>query len=426
MTIPSIILSITICLFLLVTPRRFLLFPFIMAACFMPMNQRIIILALDFTLLRMLIVTGVLRMLIRGETGDIQWNRFDKLILCWVIIESLVYIVQQSTGSATITRAGVMFDSIGMYWLFRQAMRNWDDVFQAVKMFAIFAIITAPLIAWEKFQESSFFSIFGPVAGAFHRGRYRAAGSFPHYIIMGCFWATLLPFYYARIKAGKQVALYWLATLASLLSVYSSASSTPLFTIVAVVLFTRIYSYRMYGKVMFWGTCFVLFALHLIMKAPVWHLISRIDIFGGSTGYHRYFLFNNFINHMSEWFLLGTKSTAHWGHAQQDLTNQFVMEGVRGGMITLLIFMVVIYCAVKIPGKLSLQCVNPEIKWMSWGICVAMLTHFVTFWGVSYFGQINMLLYFTLALVGFSLEQSTFFSSEETCCTASDPIHSVA
>ncbi len=177
-------------------------------------------------------------------------------------------------------------------------------------------------------------------------------------------------------------------------------------SVIGIIIFWNLYVHRKHGRIIFISICSGLFLLHLIMKAPVWHLISRIDIFSGSTGWHRYILFDNFINYISEWFLLGTESTAHWGDSQTDLTNQFVLEGVRGGMITLLIFILLVYYAIKIPGKLSLSPVAPEIKWMSWGICVAMLGHFVTFWGISYFGQVEMLLYFTFALVGFSLEKS--------------------
>lgn len=345
--------------------------------------------------------------MMRGETRAVDWNVFDKMVLTWALIGSLIYILQQATFSAFILRAGVMLDGLGIYWLFRQILQNWDDVFSVLKAFAIFAIITAPLIALEKFQETSFFSLFGTVASSFHAGRFRASGSFPHYIMMGCFWASLLPIFYARIKTGKQLALYWAAIIAALSNVYFSASSTPLLTVIATVFFWKLYSYRMHGQIIFWVTCFGLIILHLIMNAPVWHLMSRVNVYSGSTGWHRYFLFDNFIKHASEWFLLGTKSTAHWGHAQQDLTNQFVLEGVRGGGATLLIFALVIYYAVKIPGKISLGDIDPGVKWMAWGICVAMLGHFVSFWGVSYFGQINMLLFFNFALVGFAFEQST-------------------
>lgn len=384
-----------------------------MAICFVPMNQRLIIANLDFTILRILILVGVLRLLTRNETRVIKWNSFDKLILSWVIIGSIVYIIRWWNFDAVINRSGVMFDCLGMYWLTRHAIRNWNDIIYSIKIFAFFAIVSAPLIALEKFRQPSFFEIFGPVAAQFHAGRFRCAGPFPHYIMMGCFWASLLPFFYACIKANADKWFYLLAITAALSNVYFSASSTPIITVITIILFWNIYKYRMYGKALLWSTCTGLFFLHLIMNNPVWHLIARVNIFGGSTGWHRYFLFDNFIKNISEWFFLGTKSTAHWGHAQSDLTNQFVLEGVRGGFITLIIFILVIYKAIQIPGRYSLQETNQEVKWLSWGICVAMLGHFITFWGVSYFGQINMLLYMTFAFVGFTLEKSVDFDELE-------------
>ena len=377
-----------------------------MAACFVPMNQRMLLFNLDFTILRILVFVGFLRLTLRNETRAIPWNKFDKLFLSWIVIGSFVYFAQQRNSAAVILKLGVMFDSLGMYWLFRQAVQQWEDIFLAVKIFAVFAIITAPLIALEKFQETSFFSLFGPVAGEFHRGRFRAAGSFPHFIVMGCFWTLLLPLFYSRIKTQKNNLLISLAIFAALSNVYFSASSTPVLTVVAIICFWNIYNIREYGTTIFRLVCLGLLALHMVMKAPVWHLISRIDVFSGSTGWHRYILIDNFINHISEWFFLGTKSTGHWGHVQSDITNQFVLEGFRGGMITLIIFAFLVYQAVKIPGRLSLEIEDPEIKWTCWGICVVMLGHFTSFWGISYFGQINMLLYFSLALVGFVLEKS--------------------
>ena len=404
---PSILLSIFLCFFLLISPRRLFFFPFVVAACFSPLNQRFILFNLDFTLLRILILIGLLRLAIREETRDIQWNKFDKLILSWTVVGGLVYTIQQGTTGAIINRLGVLFDSLGMYMLFRQIIYKWEDIFQAIKIFAVFAILTAPLIALEKLQVTNFFSLFGPTQGQFHRDRFRAAGSFPHYIMMGSFWASLLPFFYARIIARKDVYFYWLAIIASLGNVYCSASSTSIFTVVAIFFAWQLYNLRMHGKIIFLGNIALLILLHLVMNAPVWHLLSRIDIFGGSTGYHRYNLVDKFLKNISEWFLLGTKSTEHWGWGLQDITNQFVLEGVRGGSITLIIFIVIIYSAVKIPGKLSLNIHALEEKLMSWAISVAMLGHFATFWGVSYFGQINMLLYFCFALVGFSLEKSS-------------------
>jgi hypothetical protein len=391
---------------LLTTPRKFFLFPFIMAACFVPMNQRFIIFDLDFTILRILTLFGILRLVFRNETREVIWNTFDKLIVSWSIVGSVIYIIQVGNTSGFIYKSGVMFDCLGMYWLFRQTIRNWDDINQTIRMFAFFAIITAPIIGMEKIQQSSYFSVFGPVQGQFHRQRYRCAGPFPHYIMMGTFWAVLLPLFYAQIKAKKHKILYFIAISAAISNVYLSASSTPIMTTIAIILFWYLYEYRMHGKKILWASIFVLFSLHLIMKAPVWHLMARADIFAGSTGWHRYYLFDNFIKNFSEWFLIGTRDTAHWGRGLNDITNQFVLEAVRGGFITLVLFTIIIYNAIKIPGRLSLSETDSEKVWILWAICVAMLGHFFTFWGVSFFGQINMLLYLTFTFVAFSLENS--------------------
>lgn len=403
----TLIILALLCFILCCSPRRYIMFPFIVAACFVPMNQVIDIFGLNFTVLRILIICGCLRMMVRRETRILKWNSFDKLILGWAVTGSVIYIIQQANFSSIVFKSGALLDSIGMYWITRQLIITWDDVFQSIKLFAIVALLTAPLIVMEKIQESSFFSIFGPTYGMFHRGRYRAAGPFSHYILLGCFWITLIPFFYASIKANKERMLCWIAIASSLCIMYCSASSTPILTLVGIIIFWNIHPYRVHGALIFRIAILSIFLLHLIMKAPVWHLMSRVDIYSGSTGWYRYALFDNFIKNISSWFLLGLSDTTHWGQGMTDITNQFVLEAVRGGMVTLLFFIAIMYRAVKIPGKLSVDSTSIEVKWISWAICIAMLGHFITFWSVSYMGQINLLLYFSLALVGFCLEKSS-------------------
>lgn len=404
----TIIVCILLSLLVFVLPRRKLLLPFIIAACLVPMNQNITIASLHFTSLRILIFVCMLRLLIRGEIQPLNWNSFDKLFLKWNIIGTFIYLILWSSLQALIYKSGEIYDNIGLYWIFRQCIRSFDDITDIINFFAISTIISAPLTAAEKINQYSFYSIFGPIEASFHRGRFQCAGPFPHFIIMGVFWSSLLPLFYAKTKAQSHPIFYWTAIITALICVYFSAASTPIMTIASMVLFWKIYIYRANGKFFLWFTCFILLALHLIMKAPVWHLMSRVDIFGGSTGWHRYNLFNQFINHASEWFFLGTKSTAHWDSSGQlvDITNQYVLEAVRGGAITLFLFIILLYNAVKITGKYSLLEDDIGKKFISWGVCVSLLGHIITFWGVSYFGQILMLFTLTLAIVGFIHEKT--------------------
>ena len=407
MTSSSIILAVLLFVTCLVVPKRSVSLPFIVAACLVPMNQRVFLGGLDFTVLRILVLAGMLRMLISGEEEEepIKWHSFDKLVLAWSLSSTLIYTIQFGTIAAFVNRCGVMYDSLGIYWLFRHFFRTFEDITQAIKIFAICAIISTPLLAVERITHSSPFSIFGPTWGAFHHGRFRCAGSFPHYIILGSFWASMLPLFYSSWKAEINSTLSIVGVGAALCAVYFSASSTPVLTVGAMILFWMCYNYREAGKSIFLFVCGILVLLHLIMNNPVWHLIARVDVFGGSTGWHRFYLFDQFIKHTSEWFLIGTESTAHWGRGLRDVTNQYVLEAVRGGSITLVIFLCMLYRSVKISGKYSLIIAEKKQHWVAWGLCVALLGHTVAFWGVSYFGgQIVMLFNIQLAMVAFLAE----------------------
>ena len=140
-------------------------------------------------------------------------------------------------------------------------------------------------------------------------------------------------------------------------------------------------------------------ALHLVMNAPVWHLVSRIDLVGGSTGYHRYKLIDSAIANFSDWAVLGTKSTAHWGYGMQDVTVQYVLEGVRGGVLTLGLFIAVLVIAFRNIGNAvrALPDQDPRAK-IAWAVGVSLGVHAVTFLGVSYFGQVTMIWCLSLAL----------------------------
>ena len=405
----SIVVCILLSLLILVVPRKLLVLPFIMAVCLVPMNQRLIIFGLNFPVLRILMIVCMLRLLVRNEIRQIAWNSFDKLILKWNIISTIIYVILWGTLQAFIYKCGTMYDSLGLYWIFRQFIISFDDITRIIKQFAIAAIISAPLIAAENIRGESFYTIFGPVGAKFHHGRFRCAGPFSHYIIMGVFWSSILPLFYAKIKENSSTFFYWVAIFASLTCIFYSASSTPILTVTAIIIFWQFYTFRAHGKKIMWFVFFALFTLHLVMKAPVWHILSRVDVFGGSTGWHRYFLFDEFIQHTSEWFFIGTQSTAEWGRGLFDLTNQYVLEAVQGGFIRLCFFILILYNGVKITGKYSLLDVSFSRKIIAWGVCVCLLGHIVTFWGVSYFGQMDMLLTLTFALVGFIKQETIEF-----------------
>jgi hypothetical protein len=145
-----------------------------------------------------------------------------------------------------------------------------------------------------------------------------------------------------------------------------------------------------------------LFLLHIAMTMPVWHLLTRIDLTRGSNGWYRYKLIDDFITHFNEWWLVGTKSTSHWWQwGTNDVTNQYVLEGVTGGLLTLILFLVTIAWAFRGVGKFENQIGRSTARRvMAWSLGVSLFVHCVIFIGVSYFGQSMLLWYLTLAMIG--------------------------
>lgn len=74
--------------------------------------------------------------------------------------------------------------------------------------------------------------------------------------------------------------------------------------------------------------------------------------------------------------------------------------------MTLVIFIMVLFLAVKQTIAFSLFPVPKTEQRLAWGICVAIAGHSISFIGVSYFGQIMMLLFLTFAFVGFIYDVS--------------------
>lgn len=384
----------------LVIPRKYVLLPFVLGACWVPADQTIMVGELNFQVLRVLVVMGLLRLWIRGEIIPVRWNRFDKLILAWAIVGTIVYVLQWMTFSSLIYKCGRMLEWLGLYWIFRQTVRSWDDLRFACVALAVCAIAMAPFVFVEWTTLSNPFSILGRVAVDVRDGTYRCAATFPHSIMMGLFWATLVPLFVGFARRRQHPLLFWTAVGASTFMIMVTASSTPVLTLLVGGALLLAYRRRSSTGTAAWVTLGLLFALHIVMKAPVWHLVARVGVISGSTGWHRFHLIDQAIRHFTEWMLLGTRSTGHWGWGLQDITNQYILEGVRGGLVTLVLFCAILFAGARAVVRLSLHSQEKDERYLAWCVFVTILAHCASFVGVSYFGQITMIWYLLLATVG--------------------------
>jgi len=164
------------------------------------------------------------------------------------------------------------------------------------------------------------------------------------------------------------------------------------------------------------GILLTFIALALMMNAPVWYLIGRLSELVGGTGWYRSFVIQAAIEHFNEWWLIGTSRTVHWSpwaenvlyssSDMMDITNDYIMQGLNGGLLMLGLFLAIIVRCFKTIGGLLHHGTNPPIhEKLLWGLGVAVAAHCMSFISVSYFDQIKVFWFWLLAAIAAVLEQ---------------------
>lgn len=131
-------------------------------------------------------------------------------------------------------------------------------------------------------------------------------------------------------------------------------------------------------------------ALALVMKAPVWYVVARFDLIGGH-GWDRAYLIDQFVHHISDWWLLGAKDNANWGSDTWDACNQFVAEGLYGGLSTFILFIVILKRGFSMIGRARRAAEGDrQQEWLFWCLGAALFSNVVAFWGIDYFDQTRL------------------------------------
>ena len=387
---------------MLILPRRWAVLPVLVMACFVAPAQRIVVASLDFNFIRCMVLFGWMRLLARGEARSLKWLPMDTAILLWGVVSTIFYTVQVGDFGAFVYRLGTSYDAVGLYFLFRFLIRSWSDITNTLVAIALISIPVMIFFIIERLTRHNLFAVFGgvPAITIIREGRMRCQGAFAHSILAGCFWAALIPMLAALLWQDAAKKFFAFVGVFNCLGlIFLCASSTPLVAAMAGGAAWLLFPIRYQMRQVRWAIVLTLVSLHMMMHKPVWHLLARIDLVGGSTGWHRYKLVDLAINNWSEWVVTGLHSTAHWGLV--DITNEYVLQGLRGGIVTLGVFVAIIVLAFISVGKMiRVERANKARLMLAWGMGVGLFIHVSSFVSVSYFGQIQMLWYLHLAMIG--------------------------
>lgn len=392
-------------IYMFIVQRHKAFLPVIIAGVLISTQQRVVIAGADFTILRLLVIFCLLRVLIRGEHRSLNFLAADKLMILWAVSRTLTYTILWQTSGAFINRIGGSLDALGIYFLARILVKTPKDIDDNIRYFLFVCLPLAFSMLNEWNTGRNLFSFLGgvPDITMVRDGRLRCQGPFQHPITAGTFGASLVPIFYIQLQRGKSKILYISAIVCGLTITATSSSSGPVLTLLAGVGGLFFWLVRNHMQAIRWATICMLAMLHIIMEGPVWALLMRVKVFGGSTGYHRFLLLDEFIRRIPEWFFFGVHSTAGWGHFGMnlwDVTNHYIRTAVDGGFSTLLIFVLILAFCFKSVGIVAHNSLSDKnTKLLAWGLGASLFSHSVSFMGVSYFDQIIIPFYATLAFV---------------------------
>jgi hypothetical protein len=396
----GIVAILVLSLLLVFVPKRYALVPFLVLTCFMTMGQRVMLFGLNFTMLRILIAVGCARVILHREVRALRLCGIDYVVVLWSVIGVVAHTLLWRNFEAVTYRLGQSYNALGMYFLFRLYVRDWTDIGRLLRTMGCLTVPLAGLMIIEKLTGENPFALLGgvPPISEVRDGIVRCQGPFGHSILAGTFAATLIPLFLGMI-GGRADPLVWASLASTSIITLIAGSSGPVLACAFGILGFLLWPLRKHMRKVRYLLAAVVVCLHLLMKAPVWFLVARINVYSSSTGYHRAMLIDEAISRFSEWWLFGTRSTAEWGYGLVDITNQYIRQGVEGGVFTMALFIAIIALAFRDVGRALRQNTDRTVQFCIWGMGASLLVHTVSFLSVSYFDQNFVNWYMLLALI---------------------------
>jgi hypothetical protein len=403
----AIVMILILCL-----PRRRAIVPFLFAIFSIPLGQVVVLAGVHFTVLRILIITGLVRRVMSKQTTPAgafgaRVKSLDPPVTLWAVMSLMIFSLQWMDAQATVKSLGDFLDMLGGYFAIRFLIQDKADVRLAVRALAAVAVLMGICMTNEQVTHINIFGFLGGVSitPQVRDGKLRSQGAFGVFIDAGVFGAILVPllvWLWSEVKSRVAAALGLAGATAMILT---CNSSTPILAgaggIVGLCFWPLRRQMRLFRRVV----VLTLTALHLVMNGPVWALIARVDLTGASSGYHRYYLVDNLIRHFSDWWLLGYKDYNTWGWDMWDLSNQFVAVGLTGGLATLVAFIWILarsFSGIGTARKL-VAVVDRKQEWFLWCLGSALIANVVGWFGCSYMAQMQMALFALLAMISVAI-----------------------
>ena len=389
-------------------PRKYISVPFLFVSMFIPFAQVVVLGGLHFMVFRLMLPFAWLRVIGGKVSGRLdesfRFSGIDKAIVLWALADVVCFTLLWGSWKAFVNRLGFLYDVFGIYFLLRFLIRDREDVNRIIRTLAVICALVAVFMVREQLTGRNVFSIFGgvPEFTQIREGRLRSQAAFAVAILAGTLGATLLPLFIGLWwQKGRAKITSGLGVLSALIIILTSSSATPVLASLAGIVALCMWPIRRRMRLFRWAVVIYLIGLHLVMKAPVWALIGRVNVVSGASGYHRSELINKAILHFGDWWLMGARNPSDWGFEMGDVTNAYVDAATTGGLLTLVLFLGILwqsFRALGIARKAAERDRKSEL--MLWAFGAALFANVTAFIGITYFDQTSLVWYSFLAMIG--------------------------
>lgn len=387
---PAVALGMLLAIVLILTlPRRKAFVPFLLAFFMVPDSQILVLAGVHFTMPQVLILTVLARIAtFRGKGAEERFpggfNAIDRVVLLWASVTLVMFYLQFMEMQALIKGLGDFIIYLGGYLAVRFLVPDGETVRRTISMLAVICLTYSIFMMAEQFTRHNVFSQLGVPPTTVRTGHVRSEGMIGN-LYSGGLAGVVFPLFVWLWTERKFRKMALVGLISAVTIVYATYASTSWLGLGGSLIGLGFWPLRRRMRLIRRGIVCMLVGLHLVMHGPVWSLIEKIDLTGGSSSYHRYMLIDNTIRHFGAWWFCGFPDHGAWGWDMYDLCNQFIYVAVTSGLTALILYIAIYKRSFKAIGDARKRVSgNRKQEWLLWCFGCALFGTVVASFGVNY------------------------------------------
>lgn len=372
---------------------------------------------IDISTTRIVVAVLLLKCLANTQLrNNFKWCALDTWVIMYIAAGIMIMGLTRPLSLVVENRGGYVMDVWFAYMVARLCLSDRAAIITAVKWVGIALVPLALLGVLEMLHISQ------PYAGLerycpwlpeervteMRYGLERAKGPFGHPIMFGTSFVLLLPAIYAlrHQRDHWRILAYILSGIAAI-GALSSISSAPWMTLILVIFCLAMERYKKLVKPVLIWCAFSCIFIAFASNRPFYHVIvSYANPVGGAT-WHRAKMIDCAIRDFDKWYLAGFRGQdPGWGRdvgmSHTDLTNEYIMAGVRYGTLGVIAFSGMLVVALQKLIRLYNSSSDRAARSWIWALGSTLVAMMITFMGVSIFSQTQTIFYCFLGMVGSS------------------------